>query len=336
LQTGDWVQGDPVKGFESNKVYIVEFWATWCGPCRVSIPHLNEVYKKYKDKNLVVIGQDCWEQDDSQVAPFVKRMGEKMTYRVALDDKQAEDKDSKDHKAAPQKGKMAESWMEPAGQHGIPAAFVINKEGKIAWIGHPMELKEEVIDQVLAGTFDLKKEAADFEVRQKNQAQLMSASRQFSAYMSVKQWDKAEASLAEIEKLLPEDDRAGLGPARVQIALGRGNEEAACQLAERLSKAQPENAQMQNQLAWELATHEGIKGSALDAAARIAERANSASGGKDPQVLHTCARVSFLRGEKDKAIELQAKAVELAEGQIKSMLQGALASYKEGKLPTAQ
>ena len=58
LQTGKWVQGSPVKDFEKGKAYIVEFWATWCGPCRESIPHLNETYKKYKDKGLTVIGMN--------------------------------------------------------------------------------------------------------------------------------------------------------------------------------------------------------------------------------------------------------------------------------------
>ena len=140
LQTGKWVQGDPVKNFEKGKAYIVEFWATWCPPCRASIPHLNEVYKKFKDKGLVVIGQDCWERDESLVVPFVKKMGDKMTYRVALDDK-----------ASNKKGKMAETWMEAAGRDGIPSAFLVDTKGVIAWIGHPMQLKEQVIEDVLAG-----------------------------------------------------------------------------------------------------------------------------------------------------------------------------------------
>jgi thiol-disulfide isomerase/thioredoxin len=139
LQTGKWVQGEPVKAFEKGKAFIVEFWATWCPPCRASIPHLNEIYKKFKDKGLVVIGQDCWERDESLVVPFVKKMGDKMTYRVALDDKTSD-----------KKGKMAQTWMEAAGRDGIPSAFLVDTNGKIAWIGHPMELKEETIEAALA------------------------------------------------------------------------------------------------------------------------------------------------------------------------------------------
>src|SRR5438552_4228217 len=92
IQNGKWVQGEPVKEFQKGKAYLVEFWATWCGPCRVSIPHLNEIHNQYKDKGLIVIGQDCFERDDSLVAPFVKKMGDKMTYRVALDDKESSKK----------------------------------------------------------------------------------------------------------------------------------------------------------------------------------------------------------------------------------------------------
>src|SRR5439155_16064625 len=74
LQTGKWVQGDPVKEIQKGKAYLVEFWATWCGPCRASIPHVNELHNKYKAKGLIVIGQNCWERDDALVAPFVKKM----------------------------------------------------------------------------------------------------------------------------------------------------------------------------------------------------------------------------------------------------------------------
>jgi thiol-disulfide isomerase/thioredoxin len=139
LQTGKWVQGDPVKEFQKGKAYIVEFWATWCGPCRASIPHVNEIYNQFKGKGLVVIGQNCWERDDSKVAPFVEQMGDKMTYRVALDDK-----------TDGGKGKMADAWMAAAGRKGIPSAFLVDTQGRIAWIGHPMQLKEPIIEEALA------------------------------------------------------------------------------------------------------------------------------------------------------------------------------------------
>src|SRR5262249_34363990 len=157
MQTGKWVQGEPVKNFEKGKAYIVEFWATWCGPCKVSIPHLNETWTKYKDKNLVVIGMDCWERDEALVAPFVKQMSDKMTYRVATDDKSGR-----------AKAKMADTLTEAAGRDGIPSAFLVDTTGTIAWIGHPMELKEKTIEDVLAGKYDLKKAMADDKLAREN------------------------------------------------------------------------------------------------------------------------------------------------------------------------
>jgi thiol-disulfide isomerase/thioredoxin len=194
LQNGQWIQGDPVKEFQPGKAYIVEFWATWCGPCRASIPHLNEIYTRYKDKGLVVIGQDCWEQDDGLVGPFVKTMGEKMTYRVALDDKKTDPK-----------GVMAQTWMAAAGCNGIPTAFLIDPKGLVAWIGHPMVLEEheEMIDQILAGTFDLQKAAAEFSAEMKSRARVEALHKQFSDACQKKNWDEALARLTDMEALYP-------------------------------------------------------------------------------------------------------------------------------------
>jgi len=53
LQVKQWVKGDAVKGFAKDKIYVVEFWATWCGPCKASIPHLTELAKSHKDVTFV-------------------------------------------------------------------------------------------------------------------------------------------------------------------------------------------------------------------------------------------------------------------------------------------
>jgi thiol-disulfide isomerase/thioredoxin len=325
LQTGKWIQGEPVKEFEKGKAYIVEFWATWCGPCRVSIPHLNETYQKYKDKDLIVVGQDCWERDESLVAPFVKKMGDKMTYRVALDDKSENEK-----------GKMAETWMAAAGRNGIPSAFLVDKQGLIAWIGHPMELKEKTIDAVLDGTFDVHKAAAAYEKAQKNEAQLRTVWMAMNTAMQQKQWDKAEAKLGEAEKLLPEDQLDNLDMPRMNILYGKEDYPAAYKLVAKISDAHPENSMLQNDLAWQIATDTSIKERDLKLAETCANRANQGANGKDPGILDTVARIKFMQGHKDEAVALQEKAIALAEGDVKTQLEKTLESYKHGELSKAE
>ncbi len=134
LAPAKWIQGDAITAFEPGKLYVVEFWATWCGPCRASIPHLSEMNTKFKDKGVVFIGQNVWEEKADAAVPFVKKMGDKMNYNVATD---TEDKT------------MATTWLTAAGQDGIPSAFLVDQTGKIAWIGHPMNGLDKAIEAAL-------------------------------------------------------------------------------------------------------------------------------------------------------------------------------------------
>lgn len=109
----------------AGKPLIVEFWATWCPPCRESIPHLNEIYKKYKDQGLIIVGISS--EKKSVVTDFLKKMP--MDYFPALDSG----------------GALGKSF----GVTGIPHAVLVDKSGKIIWEGHPMTLKEKQIQAVL-------------------------------------------------------------------------------------------------------------------------------------------------------------------------------------------
>lgn len=322
LQTGKWIQGEPVPAFDSNHVYVVEFWAAWCGPCVGSIPHLNALWEKFKDKNVIVIGQDVWDSDEA-VAPFVKKMGAKMTYRVALDDK-SQDPD----------GFMDSNWWtRKANHHGIPTAFIINQDGIIAWIGHPMALEEKVLDEIVSGHYDLAKAAVDYkkELAQYNQFQTLQD--KLHSAVSQKKWDDVQSALNEIFSAFPGFTNS-FATTRLQVLLGQKKFGEAFKFADSLSKSHAADAGWQNGLAWTIAASDAPDKRCLALAQTMAERAVQLKKGTDAASLDTLARVQFMLGKKPKAIATEEKAVNLEQNESeKDALKQTLTSYREGKLP---
>jgi len=105
---------------DGQKVLVFEFWATWCPPCRTSIPHLTQLAKKFEGK-VIVVGISS--EDETTVRTFVNSLGSKMDYVVAIDSEMTARK----------------NYLEPFRIRGIPHAFIIGKDGTIVWHGHPME-----------------------------------------------------------------------------------------------------------------------------------------------------------------------------------------------------
>lgn len=140
-----WFKGKPVPKLESGKIYVVEFWATWCGPCIESIPHITSIAQKNTD--VTFVGVSILEPNEGgAIQKFVDNMGDKMNYNVGWGGNQ---------------DGMSKTWFSAASQNGIPTAFIV-KDQVIQWVGHPMRL-EKPLQEIKANTFDLAAHKASFE-----------------------------------------------------------------------------------------------------------------------------------------------------------------------------
>mgnify|MGYP001606835600 CR=1 FL=1 len=137
-----WFQGGPIGRFEPGKIYVVEFWATWCAPCVESIPHLNELQKRYEGK-VQFIGIDASERAQS-AADKLRTLEEFLASgRVTFEYPHAFDPT----------GRMVDLWGNAARQVGIPHAFIIDQQGRVAAITHPMII-DNILEAVVSGTWE--------------------------------------------------------------------------------------------------------------------------------------------------------------------------------------
>ena len=322
LQVAQWVQGDPVKAFEGDKVYILEFWATWCGPCISAIPHLNEIYKRHKDKGLVVIGQNVFENDVKAVPGFVKKMGSKMTYRVTLDDLSVKG------------GFMAANWLKAAGQNGIPCAFVIDKSGKIAFIGHPMRLDESLLATLLEAPSTNPPDSAATPAGPASPSPKATqwVERTVSLIRADK-LDEAQAAIAELHKELDPKFQYIGGLMEMSLLLARKQDPDAIELSKILCEDFATQPEVLNAVAGMLVSRPDASPNLHAAAEKIASPISASAGPSQAAAHATLARIASLRGEKARAVELQTLAVQSASPQDAPAAKAVLLEYQEAAQP---
>jgi thiol-disulfide isomerase/thioredoxin len=216
LKVLKWVKGEPVEELKEGQVYVMEFWATWCGPCIQAMPHITEVAKKHEGKATVMgisIAERVPDRTDENilalVEPFVAKQGERMDYHVGVDGPEQE---------------MDNTWFRAAGQRGIPCTFIIGKDKKIAWIGHPMRM-DKVLEQVIEGTWDVKAAAAEQTKQWEHEQDLAEVMEPITAAMRARDYKGVAAAVDAAIVKLPETE-AELRPIKFD-ALLRTDEDAA-------------------------------------------------------------------------------------------------------------
>tara|TARA_R110002073_G_scaffold118918_5_gene259315 strand:- start:263508 stop:264566 length:1059 start_codon:yes stop_codon:yes gene_type:complete len=283
LKIAKYVKGDSVTGFDEGQVYVVEFWATWCGPCIAAFPHLSTLQEEHGE-NVTFIGVNVSERDTDQTArierieKFVEDQGENMSYTVAVETN----------------SDMGMTWLRPAEQNGIPAAFIVDGTGSIAWIGHPMTM-DEVLNDVVNGDFDTK----------------AASERAIDGLL-------VNAGLIKFSELI--DDGENLNDAR-QIANI---------LIDDHLESDPSGL---NQIAWMLLNTESSDTEMTDfkIALKAANAACEATEWSNWMILDTYAQAAYKTGNQADAIKWQKKAIELIPEEYQKYageLQATLANYE--------
>jgi len=325
VKVSKWINARPAalpgESGADKHVFLVEFWATWCGPCKRSIPHLAKLHRKYEKEGLIIIG--VTNEDEEVVQKYLKgrnpsraagadarnpATGVDMPYFVALDDDM----------------ETNENYMKEI--QGIPHAFLIDRNGVVVWTGNPLD--EENLDRaialVLAGKFNVEQAKKDVAAGKKvsqlmNELQAAFASRDEKRVFSLVD-QMIEARPGDLQNyfikrhMLGEFNRVGEIPA------------LDAKMEESMKDSLPDMLQIARFL---LDREPGQRNAGL--LLRSAMRADELAGKSDPEVIAVLAQVHCQLGMIDAAIVAQKRAMELAPADEKKAYSAVLKYYEDAK-----
>lgn len=318
-----WIKGEKVGEFKPGNVYVLEFWATWCGPCRDGMPHLAELQTKYEDYKVTIVGIS--DEKLETVENFLTQNNKKLNkpwneviqYTLTTD---------------PDKS-VKTDYFVAAGQRGIPSAFIIGKDQRIEWIGNPHPMSgdgfDKALDKIVKDEWNRAEYKAMWEKKRAVEIENAKLQRDLTLAARAKEWDKAIQVLEQMIETNPEGAEQ-LRITKFQILLAELNHPDAYGLGEQIAKDNWDSAPILNQIAWFVVDHPTLENRNLDFALKLAGRANELTNDKDAAILDTFARVYYEKGDLKNALRLEKKAVENAEaGEMAEELRKTLKKYED-------
>jgi peroxiredoxin len=325
-----------IKESKGKKVFLVEFWASWCKACLPSVSFLNQIHKKYKDKGLVVIGITAENKKD--IMSFIKKHN--ISYSIGFD----------------QGEKAASEYVSE--NDGIPLAFLIDREGDIVYKGHPMQMGK-LLTEVLNGTYNkgdreklmflltlFDKQLKNFElIKASDTAEKIlyispdnKEAMQFRL-MAFEKMGETIAAFSFLDSLISKfPDNANLYFIKLAL-LQEFAPERVKHFAEKIMVKFPDSPDILNSLAWELVDNGDFGKQEIDTALKAAELAVKKlehNHNENKQLLaatlDTLARCYYNIGLLDKAIRYQTESLSYAKnGEDEAIIRKTLEYYNKLK-----
>jgi len=149
LEGLEWLRGGAVEAFEPGRVYLVDFWQTWCGGCIAGFPELQAELEAHPELTVIAVARDDPYDSREQVVGFIEAHPE-LTFRFAFDED----------------GRAYEAYMKATGSRTLPMSFIVGPDGRLAAISQLLSTpRESFLKGLIAGDVSTDESAEEFAVR---------------------------------------------------------------------------------------------------------------------------------------------------------------------------